>query len=69
MGTEGGKKMLYVVGIGPGGRDQMTIRADRVLRECSVIVGYPVYLDLVREDYPRAQFLSTPMRRGRGSAA
>lgn len=65
MHAEDSKKTLYVVGIGPGGRDQMTIRADRVLRECSVIVGYPVYLNLVREDYPKARFLSTPMRQER----
>ena len=29
-------KKLYVVGMGPGDHDSMTIRADRVLRECDV---------------------------------
>ena len=57
------EKRLYVVGIGPGAREQMTIRADRVLRECRVIVGYTVYADLVREDYPEAEYITTPMRR------
>ena len=40
---------LTVVGIGPGNYDNMTVSADRVLRECQVIVGYHVYVDLVRE--------------------
>ena len=39
----------------------MTVRADRVLRECQVIVGYHVYVDLVRERYPDKEFLTTPM--------
>ena len=52
---------LTVVGIGPGNYDNMTVRADRVLRECQVIVGYHVYVDLVRERYPDKEFLTTPM--------
>ena len=56
------EKKLYVVGIGPGAREQMTIRADRVLRECRVIAGYTVYADLVRQDYPDAEYITTPMR-------
>lgn len=53
---------LYVIGIGPGGREQMTIQADRILKTCQVIVGYTVYVELVRQDYPEASFLTTPMR-------
>ena len=52
---------LYIVGIGPGDQDNMTIRADRVLRECDVIAGYTVYVDLVKELYPGKQLLSTGM--------
>ena len=52
---------LTVVGIGPGNYDNMTVRADRVLRECQMIVGYHVYVDLVRERYPDKEFLTTPM--------
>ena len=36
-----------VVGIGPGAKDQMTVRAAKVLSECQVIVGYTVYIDLL----------------------
>ncbi|MFQ9208591.1 MAG: SAM-dependent methyltransferase [Clostridium fessum] len=56
------EKKLYVIGIGPGAREQMTVRADRILRESQVIIGYTVYVDLVKEFYPQAEFLTTPMR-------
>ena len=39
----------------------MTIRADRALEESQVIVGYPVYVDLVKDRYPGKELLSTPM--------
>ena len=54
---------LIVVGIGPGNYENMTVRADRALRECDVIIGYHVYVDLVRERYPHKEFLTTPMTR------
>lgn len=54
---------LYVVGIGPGSREDMTLRARQALAASDVIVGYTVYVDLVREQYPDREFLTTPMRR------
>ncbi len=53
---------VYVVGIGPGAKDQMTVRAAKVLSECQVIVGYTVYIDLIKEEYPDKICLPTPMR-------
>lgn len=52
---------LTVVGIGPGDYENMTIRADRALRACDLIVGYTVYVDLVKRYYPGKEFLTTPM--------
>ena len=52
---------LYVVGIGPGNYENMTIRADEALKACPVIVGYSVYVDLVRARYPDKTYLTTPM--------
>lgn len=52
-----------MVGIGPGDYENMTVRADRALQECQVIVGYHVYVDLVRERYPEKEFFTTPMTR------
>ena len=54
---------LYVVGIGPGAADQMTIRAMRVLESCEVIAGYGVYVDLVKPMLPEKEYLVTPMRK------
>lgn len=53
---------LWVVGIGPGAYEDMTIRAARILEQCDTIVGYTVYVDLIRDYYPGREFLSTPMR-------
>ena len=54
---------LYVVGIGPGRFEGMTHAAARALEESDVIVGYTVYVDLVRDRFPGKTFLTTPMRR------
>ena len=54
---------LTVVGIGPGDHENMTVRADRALQACQVIVGYHVYVDMVKERYPDKEFLTTPMTR------
>ena len=54
---------IYVVGIGPGSYENMTQRAQQALNDCDVIVGYTVYIDLVKEHFPGKQMLTTPMRR------
>ena len=54
---------VYVVGIGPGEYEKMTIQAAEILKGCDVIVGYTVYVDLVREHFPGKEFLTTPMRK------
>ena len=54
---------IYVTGLGPGAADQMTIRARKELEKCPVIIGYTVYIDVIREEFPDKTFLSTPMRK------
>lgn len=53
---------LYVVGMGPGAYEQMTIKAVRVLESCDVIVGYTVYTDLLQGYFPEKVYLTTPMK-------
>lgn len=53
---------VYVVGLGPGAGGQMTLEAREILESCDVIVGYTVYVDLVRETFPEKRFLTTPMK-------
>ncbi len=56
-------KKVYVVGLGPGGVEQMTKRAHETLAAGDVIAGYNVYIDLIKEDYKDKEFLSTGMRK------
>ena len=42
---------IFVVGIGPGAYEKMTIEAADALRNCDVIIGYTVYVDLVKEHF------------------
>ena len=54
---------IYVVGIGPGAYEKMTMEACETLKNCDVIIGYTVYVDLVRDHFPGKTFLTTPMRK------
>ena len=45
---------IFVVGIGPGAYEKMTIEAADALRNCDVIIGYTVYVDLVKEHFAGA---------------
>lgn len=54
---------IYVIGIGPGKYEQMTMRAAGALNRCDTIVGYTVYVDLVKEHFADKEFLTTPMKR------
>ncbi len=54
-------RKIFIVGIGPGSYEQMTIQAVRTLEGCDTIVGYPVYVDLMKPHFPDKVFLSTPM--------
>lgn len=52
---------VYVVGIGPGDYENMTLKADKVLKNSDVIIGYSVYVDLIKERYSDKEFFKTPM--------
>lgn len=53
--------MLRVVGIGPGGIDDMTGAAMKALKESDIIVGYTVYVDLVKPFLQEKEFYTTGM--------
>lgn len=53
---------IYVIGIGPGGAEQMTPRALQAMQESDVIAGYTVYIDLVRPVIGDKEILQTPMK-------
>ncbi|MEY8420763.1 precorrin-3B C(17)-methyltransferase [Oscillospiraceae bacterium 44-5] len=53
---------VYVVGIGPGGPEQITPQARAAMDRAEVLCGYPVYVDLVKGLYPDKETYTTPMR-------
>ena len=52
---------LFVVGIGPGDPDGMTIAARRALEAADIVVGYTKYVELALAAVPDAAHLATPM--------
>lgn len=52
---------IYVIGLGPGSYENLTIRADKALQDSDVVIGYTVYTDLVKQYYPEKEFMQTPM--------
>ncbi len=53
---------LFVVGLGPGGRDGMTFSAHSAIGQSDLICGYTKYVELVRPLYPDKAYLQTGMR-------
>ncbi len=55
-------KKIYVVGIGPGDISKMTREAISALEKSDVIIGYKVYVDLLKPEFPDKEYAQTPMR-------
>ena len=53
---------LYVVGIGPGGLDNLTYKAANVIKKCEVVVGYKFYIELVKDIIEGKKIISTGMK-------
>ncbi len=51
------------MGIGPGDEGSITEKAIRALEESQLIVGYGVYIDLIRHLIPDKETASTPMKK------
>lgn len=54
---------VYLVGIGPGGREQMTAQALAAMERADVLCGYTVYVELVSPLFPGKETYTTPMTR------
>lgn len=53
---------LYVVGIGPGGREHMTLKALKAIEESEVLVGYSFYIELLGDLVKAKEVIKTGMR-------
>lgn len=57
------QKTVFVVGLGPGGGQFLTVQAQGALQQAEVLCGYTVYIDLVRPLYPEKECYATSMTR------
>ncbi len=57
------KGKIYVVGIGPGNMEDISVRAYRILKEVDVIAGYTTYIELVRAEFQDKEFCVSGMKR------
>jgi precorrin-3B C17-methyltransferase len=55
--------MLSVIGIGPGNEKYLTTEARDALDSCDVVIGYPLYLELIHQLIEGKERYSTPMRK------
>lgn len=54
---------LYVVGIGPGSVELMTLKALKAIEESEYVVGYESYIKMISGLLKEKKVVSTPMRR------
>lgn len=55
--------MIYVVGIGPGSKEDMTLRALKAIENSDVIVGYKTYIDLIEDLIEDKEVVQNGMRK------
>lgn len=53
---------LYVVGFGSGSRKGMTLEAQTAIRNSTLIVGYTIYVEILKNWFPDKNYASTGMR-------
>ena len=54
---------IYVIGIGPGKKEDMTYRAYEAMEKSDVIIGYKTYVDLIKEYFSDKELISSPMKK------
>ena len=54
---------IYLVGLGPGGREYMTDEAIKAIEMCDTVVGYTVYTGLISSMTEGKKVISTGMKR------
>lgn len=52
---------LYVIGIGPGGIEHMTFKAQKAIEESEIIVGYTKYIEFIKPLLLNKEIYSTGM--------
>ena len=57
------KGKIYVVGIGPGNMEDISVRAYKTLKNVDVIAGYITYIDLVKDEFKEKEFYVSGMKK------
>ena len=53
---------LYVVGFGAGSRQGMTLEAETAIRNSTFVVGYTVYVQILKKFFPEKEYAVTGMK-------
>lgn len=53
---------LYIVGIGPGSKELLTLKAYEVLKNADIVIGHKKYIDLVK-DLVKGEIIESKMRK------
>ncbi len=54
---------IYVVGIGPGSKEHMTLEARAAIEKSDIIVGYKTYIDLIKDMIEDKEVASSGMKK------
>ena len=57
------KGKIYVVGIGPGKKPDMTYRAYKAMENSDVIIGYKTYINLIKEYFENKELINSPKKK------
>ncbi|MBN2041892.1 MAG: precorrin-3B C(17)-methyltransferase [Spirochaetes bacterium] len=57
------KGKIFIVGIGPGSREHMSLKAVEVIEQCDIVIGYKTYIDILKKSFTLKNVLSTGMRK------
>lgn len=53
---------LYIVGFGPGKLEGMTIEAKNAIEASDIVIGYTVYVNIIKKYFPKKEYFDTAMR-------
>lgn len=61
--SENKKGIIYIVGMGPGHMSKMTYEAKAAIERADIVVGYTLYVELLKEQMPDKTYAQTPMKK------
>lgn len=57
------KGKIYVVGIGPGDKENMSFKAYEVMRNSDILIGHKTYISLVENLFPDKKMIKSAMKK------